>query len=262
MRNPTLLAKSFFVARLCLFVASAGCAQIASGEYGVGVDATGKLSPTESQTAKLRISAGERTRMSSLYFGQIEFTFENPTGEWITVEHVALDFGSAKNNQAVLFPWGARLDTWAAATTHRNAVRDANNALALELLAAGGAVAGAAGRHTPAARTAGGFASLAAMTAITATHTEARAETAEDVPIFEGSHLFNVPFDVPPGLFVKRWLVVNTPSDPSLGCLTSVVMAYELSDKTSHRIALSIRNPEAFGEWQSKACLPWAETTN
>jgi len=193
--------------------------------------------------------------MSSPYFGQIEFTFENPTGEWITVERVALDFGSAKNNQAVLFPWGTRLDNWAAATSQRNAVRDANNALALELLAAGGAVAGAAGRHARATRAAGGFASLAALTAMSATHAEARAETAEDVPIFEGSHLFNVPFDVPPGLFVKRWLVVNTPADPSLGCLTSVVMTYELSDKTSRRIALSIRNPGAFGEWQSNVCL-------
>jgi hypothetical protein len=255
MRNPTHLTKPF-VATLFLFSHTAGCAHIASGEYGVSLDATGEPSPTASQAAKLRISAGEKTRMSSLYFGQIEFTFENPTGEWITVERVALDFGSAKNNQAVLFPWGARLDNWAAATIQRNAVRDANNALALELLAAGGAVAGSAGRHAPAARAAGGFASLAALTAMSATHAEARAETAEDAPIFEGSHLFNVPFDVPPGLFVKRWLVVNTPADPSLSCLTSVVMTYELSDKTSHRIVLGIRNPGATGEWQSNVCLP------
>lgn len=258
MNNPLRLAKTFVIAMLCPFIAQTGCAHVASGEYGISLDARGEASPAEDQAAKLRISAGEKTRMSSPYFGQLEFTFENPTGEWITVERVSLDFGSEKNNQSVLFPWGARLENWTAATVQRNAVRDINNALALELLAVGGSVAGsAAGRHAPAARAAGGFATLAAMTALTATRAEARADAAENVPFFEGSHLFNVPFDVPPGLFVKRWLVVNTPADPTLGCLTNVVMTYEFSDKTSHRIALAFRNPAALGgEWQARVCAP------
>jgi len=114
---------------------------------------------------------------------------------------------------------------------------------------------GTAGEE-PAARAAGGFATLAAMTALTATVMESRAESTEGSPIFEGSHLLAVPFDVPPGLFVKRWLVVNTPADPTLGCLTNLVLTYELADKSSHRVALSFRNTNAPSEWQANVCAP------
>ena len=83
MNNPLRLAKPFVIAMLCPFIAQTetGCAHVASGEYGISLDARGEASPAEDQAAKLRISAGEKTRMSSPYFGQLEFTFEAPSPE-------------------------------------------------------------------------------------------------------------------------------------------------------------------------------------
>ena len=39
--------------------------------------------------------------VASRYFGEIEFTLENPTAQWIHVDKVSLDFGSPKINQSV-----------------------------------------------------------------------------------------------------------------------------------------------------------------
>lgn len=245
-----------------LAIALSGCARIASGPYGTTLDAMGRPSAAEAKATKLLVSAGEKENMSSTYFGEIEVTFENPTSNWIRVEKIALDFGSETNNRSVVFPWGSRLESWATSTGQRNAIRSANNALALELLALGSVVArSGASPHAHTPNAAGGFASLAAMTALVAGGMQARAESAESVPTFEGSHLFALPFDVPPGLFVKRWLVVNTPGEetPGLGCLSTVIMTYELSDKTSHHVALAFRySYDRAGQspWQQTLCTP------
>ena len=240
-------------------MAVAGCVPLASGPYGAHLDAAGKPSAEAAKAAKLNISAGEVTTMSSSYFGEIEFTFENKTAVWVRIENIALDFGSEKNNRAVSFPWGAQLDAWEAATHQRNAIRELNDALVFEFFALGGAlVSTAAPRNARALHVAGGLASLAAVSAMAAQGAGGGARLDDDgTPVFEGPHLFVLPLEVPPGLFSKRYLVVNTPEDPSLGCLTKVIMTYELGDKTSHRVALDFRsvvNQRGVSKWQESAC--------
>jgi hypothetical protein len=244
-----------WISALFLFflLGPAGCAEIASGPQGTSLDALGRPSPEAARAAPLRVSAGEIGTMSSQYFGEIEFTFENPSGKWIRVEQVALDFGSEQNNQAVHFPWGTQLKSWADATSQRNAIQDANDAKML--LGAGGACAlvlAAAQRGADGLRVLGGTASPGAITTMLATNVEAESGAADSAPRFGGDHLFAGPFDVPPGLFVKRWLVINTPDQPALNCLTSVTMTYALADKTSHRVALAFRLIGS--QWQQNVC--------
>jgi len=230
-----------------------GCAQIASGPQGTSVDALGRPSLVAAKAAPLKVSAGEINTMSSRYFGEIEFTFENPSGKWIRVEQVALDFGSAQSNQAVSFPWGAQLKSWAEATSQRNAIKFANDAATLAVLGLGRAlVSTAAARGSHGLRVLGGMASLGAVAVMLAAEGQAGAGAEDSAPRFEGDHLFAGPFDVPPGLFVKRWLVINTPDQPALKCLTSVLLTYALDDKTSHRVALSFRSLPS--QWQQDVC--------
>jgi hypothetical protein len=238
-------------------VATGGCAQIANGPHGIYLDPNGHPSEPAARAARLKISAGEVVEMSSPYLGEIEFTFENPSTKWIRVEKVQLDFGSEKVNRAIGILWGSQLESWAEATNQRNAIRNANRRTTLEILALSGTlVSAAAPRNSSGALVAGGIASLGAATAIYVADTQTRAETAEHAPTFGHNHLFSGPFDVPPGLFAKRWLVVNTPADPGLGCIASVTMIFELADKSSHRVALNFRAVELSPSslWQRESC--------
>ena len=246
---------------LCAFSligSMSGCAGIASGAYGTDLDVGGRPVGAASNPAGLRISAGEVDSMSSTYFGEIEFTFENPTPHWIRIEQVKLDFGSERNNNDVYVPWGNQLENWFDSTRQCNVIREANTETALSLLAIGGAIVSAgAGRGSGGLRAAGGLVALSATAALVGKEIQDRKDAAENVPVFAQSHLFGGAIDVPPGLFVKRWIVVNTPADPYLQCLTSVTMTYVLGDQTSHRVLLDfryhyVRSPHS--EWQRSVC--------
>jgi hypothetical protein len=219
------------------------------------MDATGHPSAAAASAARLAVSCGETVSLSSRNFGALEFTFENATESWQQVEKVQLDFGDPKINQAVSIPWGSQLESWAEATNQRNAIDAANRGTALEILTlTGELVSLAAPRRHGALRASGGIVSLASAAALMGDHLQVQAETEEQTPNFSGNHILALPFDVPPGLFTKRWIVLSTSADPKLGCISAVTLTYELADKTSYRVALAFRNT-ASSEWQRAACL-------
>jgi hypothetical protein len=236
-------------------LATLGCAEIASGPHGTYLDATGQPSAAAASAARVAVSCGETVSLSSRNFGVLEFTFENATESWQQVEKVQLDFGGQKINQAVSIPWGSQLESWAVATNQRNAIDAANRGTALEILTlTGELVSLAAPRHHGALRAAGGIVSLASADVLIGDHLQGQAETVEQTPNFSGNHLLALPFDIPPGLFAKRWIVLSTSADPKLGCISAVTLTYELADKTSYQVALAFRNT-ASSEWQRAACL-------
>ena len=236
-------------------LATIGCAEIASGPHGTYLDATGRPSAVAASAARVAVSCGEIVGMSSRNFDVLEFTFENATESWQQVEKVQLDFGDPQINQAVSIPWGSQLESWAVATNQRNAIDAANRGTALEVLTlTGGLVSLAAPRRPGALWAAGGIVSLAGAAAVTGDHFQVQAETVEQTPKFGGSHILALPFDIPPGLFAKRWIVLSSSSDPKLGCISAVTLTYELADKSSYRVILAFRNT-ASSEWQRAACL-------
>ena len=165
------------------------------------------------------IGKEERNRQPSapVLLDRAEFTLENPTAQWVRVEKVALDFGSPKVNQSVYFPWGSQLDNWLEATRQRNAIEAENFAMAVAILGLGAGMVSIGVAPGPPAgmRIAGGLATMAAVAGAAAAATsELSAEGATEGPVFFGRHLFAVPIEVPPGLFVKRFVVVNTSGDP------------------------------------------------
>jgi hypothetical protein len=204
--------------------------------------------------------------MSSPYFGDLEFTLENPTSRWVRIEKIALDFGSDAANQLVSLPWGSQLARWAEATHQRNVIREINDEIALALIggtimvAAGTANAGMHGAVAGAAvgAMAGGLVAMNAL-ARSPSASGTGAAGADAGPVFDGRHLLALPLDVPPGLFLKRYIVLNTPYAPELPCLTNVTMTYQLADGSMHRVALRFR--EALignSQWQANVC-PRAE---
>jgi len=50
-----------------------------------------------------------------------------------------------------------------------------------------------------------------------------------------------VPFAVPPGLFTKRWILLSTPDNSPSGCVDSMLLSYETSDRETGRVLLPFK---------------------
>lgn len=209
----------------------------------------------------LLVSGEELASYSSRHFGLIEVTFENFTNEWLHVDQLALDFGGAERNAGVFLPEGADLIAWHDATVNRNDIRDTNAATALGALLALGTIVTLAGRasgHREAAA-AGGVVALGAATTAAIGDVGARIDRAGRVRLLPETHLLAVPFAIPPGLFAKRWVLLNTRSSAT-PCIASMLIDYHV-EPGDERVRLPLRRGAALSEWQPEACAGSHSTT-
>ncbi len=252
--------------RACIVVASGwlallseGCATVESGAYASPMDARGHLAKSPVTPLGVRVSGTEIGRLSSPYFGVLAFTFENTSPRWIHVRKVGIGFGDALKDQNVLLPWGEELSSVERASVERAEIHDANETTALSVVAAVGAVGAAAGHHlgggqSTALTAVGGLATAGALAGLLAEHANGVTAGAEQPPPFPDTHLLAVPFSIPPGLFAKRWLVLNTPADAKLPCVDALRVDYELDTGQVEHVWLRFRNATSASEWQAEAC--------
>jgi hypothetical protein len=230
----------------------AGCATVSSGSYAGSVDEQGR--PLSRAADEPLISAGELTDLSSPYFGALEITFENESSEWIRITGVELDFGSPELNQAVFVPAGQDLQSWQDATSTRNAIAQTNRETALGLIALGAAVLGAVSDRGSAGEVLGGLALLGSVTVLTVGEYAKGVKDSERVKLFPSTHLFGGPFGVPPGLFIKRWVVLNTQGVAQRQCLRAAYLAYDLGSRGRRRVRLDYGDDAASSVWQRSVC--------
>jgi hypothetical protein len=227
------------------------CASTHSGAFAIPVDASGRVLPSSTHLSGLVISSRQLTELSSRDFGVVEVTFENPSSHWVRIKTTALDFGSEARNAAVFIPAGDDLERWHEGTKRRNDIRDTNTGIALELLFAGAALMAVAGGHSSVGA---GGALVAAGTAgvIAGRDIKDRVENAQTASIYPATHLMTVPFAVPPGLAVKRWVVLNAHATQATGCINYASLAYDTEDQKQERVRLSFADFSS--EWQESAC--------
>jgi hypothetical protein len=99
-----------------------------------------------------------------------------------------------------------------------------------------------------------GFAALGAIGALTADSEEARVRRAERGGSFPSSHLLALPFSLPPGLTLQKWILLDTPDPNALDCLRWVVVDYAIAGKWHERVWVPFRRPNARSEWQKHTC--------
>ena len=233
------------------------CAGIPSQYYATPVDAEGRAISVLKTKSGLIVSGQELADYSSRNFGLVELTFENATSEWIRIRSLELDFGDEARNRDTFLPEGSDLDSWYLATTQRNDVRGTNSATALGALLALGevvAVVGAVSGDRKVAA-AGAAVALGSATGLSVTALHDRDERAERVRMLPRSHLLALPFSVPPHLFAKKWLLLNT-RDDSTPCVNSLLIDYDLETREHERVSLTFRQPLDASEWQRDACAP------
>lgn len=233
------------------------CAGVEGRFAASPVDDQGRLMSARTTESGLAISGEELRSYGSEYFGLIEVVFENTTADWIHISRLELDFLDPAKNAAVRIPRGAELDAWYVATLQRNDIRDTNHATALGAILALGevvAVAGAvSGKRKVAA--AGGAVALGAATAALVDRQDRRVQRAENVRVMPGSHLLATPFAVPPGLFTKKWVLLQTTSR-SAPCVSSMLVDYDVQGRGRERVLVRFRYELERSEWQRRACRP------
>lgn len=231
----------------------AGCATVSARHEGTPLDEAGKLSQSSRTKSGLRISGQELDDLASQYFGAVRVTFENPSSHWVNIKRMAVSFGTETRNSSVLLPYGTQIDSWMEATARRNAVRQVNQATGLTLLQIAGTTAAIASGKSSLGK-AGALIAGGAVAVSTAEAIAQPIEAANTAPLFPQSHLLSVPFEIPPGLFADKWVLLQTPDPGKAGCIRSIILDYETEAGGRERVVLPFRNSQEISEWQGRVC--------
>ncbi len=224
------------------------CASI-SNQYSAKLyNSKGKLTDKERSTLGLEISAEEDNKMSSLYFGLIYMTFENRSDKWIRIRNVTLDFGSAAND-SVRIVSGKDIVAWKDAISKTITIEEYNRSLVLgtiAILGTSAAIAGSKGEL----KAAGAVAGIGALTALTVEDYNKYISKIENVKIFPENHLMAEDFSIPPGLFTKKWILLNSTNHKKTGKLTSFKMTYNTDNNITESVKVIFRTLMTNSEWQ------------
>jgi hypothetical protein len=274
---------SRYVAVVSTVLAFGGCIEVRTGAYAHPVDAAGKVSSSDATRSGLRISGEEVQQLSSAYFGLLEITFENTSSRWLRVMSVSARFTDAQSNQRIQVPVGEDLQSWLRATLEHYDISTgaqggfsevADAWLTLHYALGGGLCAAPSGGApvAPAASAAPSGAAPATAPAapgsepapgvpppplvpLTLDSANARAGSDDLVSALPDSHVMHVPFAVPPGLFTRRFLVLDTSQAPRLPCLRQLLLEIQLEDGSKERVWLRFRGDQVGpSDWQSGAC--------
>jgi hypothetical protein len=232
-----------------------GCAGVGSKYAASPVDTQGRVTSARATDSGLVISAVELSHYASNYFGLVEITFENATAQWVHLSRLSLDFGDAARNEAVLVPSGADLETWYLSTLQRNDIRATNHGTALGALFAVGQVVALAGAISGKGELAavGGAVAAGAATAALVDGQNSHVQSAEGVHLVPQSHLLAIPFAVPPGLFTKKWILLQTRTITS-PCISSLLIDYDVQEGGHERVLVKFRSHVDRSEWQRLVC--------
>lgn len=241
-----------------------------SGNYAVQVDQESsnsnvkKSSKKETQTESGLVISGQLKRiLSSRYFALIDFTFENKTQEWIRITDIEVDFGSEEANENISFTYGKDLSVWFKSTQKRNKIRNYNQQMALGAITGFGAGL-AAGSSNSSVQNLGLMTATAGATVLSVKEFNRLKTKIEDSEIFPKNHLFAKDFIIPPGLFDKKWLVLNSKNHEQIGFLTNLYLEYKIKGEKKGKVKLQFRSPDSNldPEWQNDIYKPTKTTKN
>lgn len=225
---------------LALITCASACATVQTGALAKKIEPSGRVTEQFVQNSGLRISGTQVNVMSSEHFGMAVVTFENLSSGWRRVSNVRLSLSPRALNERVIVPSGLELEAWVDATLTRNYLFTRDTALALSTLGFGDWIRRVTkDRRAPELQ--GGAAGLQTISALTTQNTR----------MYLPDHLLEAPVTVPPALFAKRWIVLNTP--PDLGaCIRGVVLDFDVDTGEHEQVWVPF---ETHGSaWQERVC--------
>jgi hypothetical protein len=71
---------------------------------------------------------------------------------------------------------------------------------------------------------------------------------------YPSEHLLTAPFSIPPRLFTKRWIALNTKGTEGTACVRAMLVDYETDRGQRERVWLKFRRPGTRSDWQREFC--------
>ena len=227
-----------------------GCASIHTGKYATQVEKQGDKVEQKGKITKLGliISGRERKELSSRYFGLLDFTFENCTQNWIRIKRIDISFGNDVIDENISITSGDDIIYWQRAIKYRNIIDDQNTKAlfgAIAVLGMGFAIAG----DSQELRTLGAATGLGAITSLSVHQYNKNMADIESAEIFPASHILAEGFNIPPGLFTKKWILLNSKNHKKIGFIKYIFIKYTLDNGKSEKIKLNFREG-VMSRWQ------------
>lgn len=205
-------------ALILIFVVSlmSGCATVHKDRKGNNVSSNEKNSI-------LTVSAEINDTLSSEYFGMIEFVIENNEDKWIEIESIKVDINDDDIEGSMKLTTGNDFNIWSKAISKRNNVENYNKAIAYSAIIGASSIVSSTSNSISARTGAVGMSALA-LTSLSIEQINSYKNKVEGQDMFPEGHLLNEGVRVPPGLFVDRWLLINTTNHESNDLLTKLFL--------------------------------------
>jgi hypothetical protein len=246
------IMKIIFILLVFLSSFSISCASISNSNLAHQYSSDGKLLKNDKTKLGLKITAEEDSEMSSKYFGLIDMTFENDTEKWIRINNVSLDFGSEEINKAVKIVSGQDIIAWKDAMQKLKEINDYNKSLVLGTIAVLGATSAMTSSNQN-VKAIGAFSGIGALTALTVDEYNKNLSRIENTKIFPQNHLMAEDLNIPPGLFAKKWILLNSSNHKKIGIIDYFNMTYvtESGEKEIVRVDFRYKG-DRYSEWQNE----------
>lgn len=204
----------------------------------------------------IEITAKENYSMATNYFGVIDFAFNNTTQNWIRIKQVKAFFNDENKNKNIIFTSGRDLAIWAQATEVIKAIEAKKTAIVLGVIAGLGAGIASFSSDTN-IKSLGALSTIGAISSLSIMEFNKNYNEVEKAKIFPENHIFASVFVIPPGIYVKKFLVLNTRNHQDIGFIKEISLEIIVKDNEPELIELVFRRslPEKkvdeFSKWQS-----------
>lgn len=204
------------------------------------------LIPDFSLADDLKISAKLVNSYSTEYFGMVNVTFENNSGDWINVKSANVSFGSEKINNKVHVVTGEKLLSW-------------NDGMSLKMekdafytnLFLGTLASVSSGIAQDKGSKAAGVLSLGAASVMAVSDISSLKDSIDMGQIIPRTHLLYGNFSIPPGLSINRWILFNTAKNDGVPYLSIMSVTVELVDGKTITRESKLRYDKNHCKWQS-----------
>ncbi len=185
---------------------------------------------------KLIVSAKVAKDYSDPYNIFIDVAFENDSAKWLRIDEIELEFPNS-NNLAHNIIIGQDLYAWAESFEEKKKVDNHNTALAINSLILGGAILAGSSRNSS-AQTAGTAAIIGGLGWDATRNFVGKLNKAQRSLSVPEKHVYR-PFTVPAAGLIRRWFIVNTPSD-------KIVKSFQMTIRTVDGKVLTYQVPIKF----------------
>jgi hypothetical protein len=232
--------------RAALTLTWAACTTVQTGSYATTIDSQGHVTEQQVQPSGIQVSGKQVKELASRYLGMLVITFENPKPSWRRIHNVRVSLSPRSLHQSVVIPAGAELNAWVDAILATSYYGTSNLSIVFREL----------GLRDWSQRVTRNRQPLREPSAESGLNTIATLLAHPETPqTYPPDHLLEGPIIVPPKLFAKRWLVLNTPADQAT-CIKGIDLEFDVDaadEATIHeRVWVAFDNQGS--DWQLHFC--------